>query len=94
MRWRQSEGDDQVPCDLRDRGVPCGQRLDPDGALREVDQPSSGGAMIDFWNDAEWDKVLRHRKQAYREGVRDGVACGAVLVTVFAYIWCYFGGMK
>jgi hypothetical protein len=50
--------------------------------------------MIDFWNDAEWDKVLRHRKQAYREGVRDGVACGAVLVTVFAYIWCYFGGMK
>jgi hypothetical protein len=48
--------------------------------------------MIDFWDNEEWDKVLRHRKQAYREGVRDGVACGAVLVTVFAYIWCYFGG--
>jgi hypothetical protein len=48
--------------------------------------------MIDFWDDKEWDKVLRHRKQAYREGVRDGVMVGVVLVTVFAYIWCHFGG--
>ena len=47
--------------------------------------------MIDFWNDMEWEKVLRHRKLAYREGVRDGIACGAVLVTVFAYVWCHFG---
>lgn len=47
--------------------------------------------MIDFWNNEEWDKVLRHRKQAYREGVRDGVACGVVLAAVFAYVWCYFG---
>ena len=45
MRWRQSEGDDQVHCDLRDRGVPRGQRLDPHGALREVDQQDDGGAM-------------------------------------------------
>ena len=46
--------------------------------------------MLDFWDDKEWEKVLRHRKIAYREGVRDGIACGAVLVTVFAYVWCYF----
>jgi hypothetical protein len=45
-----------------------------------------------IWDDVEWDKVLRHRKIAYREGVRDGVACGVVLTVVFAYIWCYFGG--
>jgi hypothetical protein len=50
--------------------------------------------MIDFWDDKEWDKVLRHRKQAYREGVRDGVMVGVVLTVVFAYIWCHFGGMK
>ena len=48
--------------------------------------------MLDFWNDAEWGKVLRHRKQAYREGVRDGVMVGVVLTVVFAYIWCHFGG--
>ena len=52
------------------------------------DTQSKGEEMI--WDDVEWNKVLRHRKQADREGVRDGVACGAVLVTVFAYIWCYF----
>ena len=48
--------------------------------------------MIDFWSDIEWGRVLRHRKQAYREGVRDGVMVGVVLTVVFAYIWCYFGG--
>lgn len=48
--------------------------------------------MLDFWDDKEWEKVLRHRKIAYREGVRDGVMVGVVLTVVFAYIWCYFGG--
>jgi uncharacterized protein (TIGR00255 family) len=43
------------------------------------------------FSEEEWEKVLRHRKIAYREGVRDGVACGAVLTVVFAYIWCHFG---
>jgi len=47
--------------------------------------------MLDFWDDKEWEKVLRHRKQAYREGVRDGVTCGVLLAVVFAYVWCYFG---
>jgi hypothetical protein len=58
--------------------------------VSEWDTQDEGEEMI--WDNEEWDKVLRHRKIAYREGVRDGVACGAVLVTVFAYIWCYFGG--
>ena len=46
--------------------------------------------MLDFWDDKEWEKVLRHRKIAYREGVRDGVMVGVVLTVVFAYIWVYF----
>ena len=46
--------------------------------------------MLDFWNDIEWHRVLRHRKIAYREGVRDGVMVGVVLTVVFAYIWVYF----
>ena len=48
--------------------------------------------MLDFWNDIEWNRVIRHRKIAYREGVRDGVMVGVVLTVVFAYIWCHFGG--
>jgi hypothetical protein len=46
---------------------------------------------FDFWSDEEWDKVLRHRKHAYREGIRDGVVTGVVIAVTFAYIWCYFG---
>ena len=45
-----------------------------------------------IWDDVEWDRVLRHRKIAYREGLRDGVTGGVLLTVVFAYIWCYFGG--
>ena len=47
--------------------------------------------MLDFWDDKEWEKVLRHRTIAYREGVSDGAMVGVVLTVVFAYIWCYFG---
>lgn len=57
----------------------------------EIDR---GIVMLDFWNDEEWDRVLRHRRQAYREGIRDGVVAGVVIAVTFAYIWCYFGGMK
>jgi hypothetical protein len=57
--------------------------------VSEWDTQDEGEEMI--WDDMEWDKVLRHRKQAYREGVRDGVMVGVVLTVVFAYIWCYFG---
>jgi hypothetical protein len=70
----------------------CGQRADPDYFICEVGiEIDRGIVMLDFWNDAEWDKVLRHRKQAYREGIRDGVVIGVVLTVTFAYVWCYFG---
>ena len=58
--------------------------------VSELDTQDEGEEMI--WDNEEWDKVLRHRKIAYREGVRDGVMVGVVLTVVFAYIWCHFGG--